>query len=311
MIKCPLCDSPSKLVKSLNTDFIESSLAKFYNETIPEINLVDYSIFKCEQCSLEFCNPIFGGTKKFYDWIIHQPNYYPTFRWEWGIVLDQISPLSNTDTNLVEIGCGNGDFLKFVKKTSSIKGLGIDTSQSAISVCEARDLNAICESIESYTSKPYPIKKFNYACSFHCLEHVEDPLGFVKEIKSMLNTDGSIFLSTPYSPMCYESQWYDPLNHPPHHMTRWNKRSYEELARQLDMKIKFYTHEPASIIQRTMLALNIKYYGFRIFHSRKQMLINTILKFSDFLKEYKNQQKRDIINGKPAPDVILVELRFK
>ncbi len=308
MKSCPVCSSSSDLVKTLSKDFIVASLEKFYHESIPEINLIDYSIYQCKNCTLQFCDPMSGGTKKFYDWMIHQPNYYPTYRWEWGVALEQIKPLSNNQSNLVEVGCGNGDFLKFIKINSSINGLGIDTSESAISVCKARDLNAICESIETYTNKPYPIKKFDFACSYHCLEHVEDPLGFIKEIKSILNKDGSIFLSTPYSPMCYESQWHDPLNHPPHHMTRWNKKAYEVLAEMVNMRIKFYTHEPATLLQRTLLALDIKYYGFKIFHSRKQMLFNTIFKFKDFIKEYQFQKSRDIVNGKPAPDVILVEL---
>jgi len=311
MPKCPVCNSSSFLLKSLTKDFIESSLVKFYHESIPEINLIDYSIYKCNNCTLEFCDPMFAGTKKFYDWMIHQPNYYPTYRWEWGIVLKQVLPNSNDQTNLVEVGCGNGDFLKFIKKSSSINALGMDTSESAISVCAARDLNAICDSIESFSNKENSIKKFDIACSFHCLEHVEDPLGFVKEMKSMLKFGGSIFLSTPYSPMCYESQWYDPLNHPPHHMSRWNKRSYEELAKILDMQINFHTHEPATLFQRTFLALDIKYYGFKIFHSRKKMVLNSIFRFKDFYKEYHFQRKRDVVNGKPAPDVILVQLIFK
>jgi 2-polyprenyl-3-methyl-5-hydroxy-6-metoxy-1,4-benzoquinol methylase len=52
-------------------------------------------------------------------------------------------------------------------------------------------------------------------------EHIAKPKEFVQEILSILHPLGNIYLSTPYSPMDFELEWYDVLNNPPHHMGRW------------------------------------------------------------------------------------------
>ena len=89
--------------------------------------------------------------------------------------------------------------------------------------------------------------EFPVVTSFHCLEHVSQPVEFVRELLRATARGGSLFLSTPYSPMSFETEWFDVMNHPPHHMTRWNLAAYRKLAEILGVKMRhFCPAQPAA-----------------------------------------------------------------
>lgn len=312
MIPCPICQNNSFLIKHISKAYINQALKEYYNKAIPNIDLVDYEMYRCDNCCLEFCFPMMPGTDRFYEWIIQQPQYYPSFRWEWGQVLQSLSDftIKNGKYSLLEAGCGNGDFLQGMNDKSNSFHIGIDTSESAIQACQKRGLNGYCGTIDNFFDENSKLKgSFDFAVSFHCLEHVSDPLSFVKQMKMAVKPGGKLFISTPFSPMSFESHWYDPLNHPPHHMTRWNLRAYNALADSLQMKIVFYSDAADSIYKRTMIALFFKESGVSFKFTRKRAIKILLKKPWMFFREYMNQVKRENINGKPAGNTILVELR--
>ncbi|HSC54388.1 MAG TPA: class I SAM-dependent methyltransferase [Phnomibacter sp.] len=306
-VQCPVCLSNALELRFLSSEYIIKALERYYEEEIPDLQILDYHQYKCSNCTLEFFNPMVPGSERFYEFISHQPGYYPRGRWEWHETLKR--GIKTGDEKLLEIGCGNGDFLRTAKKYGLSSAFGIDTSASSIKVCEARGLHAYCGNIETYLEE-HPAMQFYYdlVASYHCLEHVPDPLLFIQQAKALLKASGKIFLSTPYSPMSFETNWYDPLNHPPHHLTRWNKRAYEELAAKTQMDIAFHSLGAPSVWSRTVTAFNIGQSGKFGSVSNKRTAMNILRYPSSLWKELKNQQGREKIAGKPAPDMILIEL---
>jgi 2-polyprenyl-3-methyl-5-hydroxy-6-metoxy-1,4-benzoquinol methylase len=311
MSNCPVCGSAAEIVREMPAAFIREQLGLFYHDNIPHLDIVDYRLHRCKTCTLEYCDPMLPGSSNFYEWVIHQPNYYPPFRWEWGVCLDFFKSASTTKPSIFEVGCGNGDFLRFLKRHNK-PAVGVDTSESAVRVAKVRELDAHAVTIDEYILQ-HPQQKagFDYVVSFHCLEHVDDPLDFVKSMQSMLNTNGQLLISTPFSPMCYESMWFDPLNHPPHHMTRWNFDAYRALASQINMQVEFYFPQAESVLQRTLRALSFKLNGFQLFLSKKQVYLYVLRNPRLFLKEFKNQQLRATYSGNPAADVVLARFYKK
>lgn len=311
MSNCPVCRSAAEIVREMPAAFIREQLGLFYHDYIPHLDIVDYRLYRCKTCTLEYCDPMLPGSEKFYEWVIHQPNYYPPFRWEWGVCLEFFKSASTTKPSIFEVGCGNGDFLRFLKRHNK-PAVGVDTSESAVRVARVRELDAHAVTIDEYILQhPQQNEGFDYVVSFHCLEHVDDPLGFVKSMQSMLNANGQLLISTPFSPMCYESMWFDPLNHPPHHMTRWNFDAYRALAGQINMQVEFYFPQAESVLQRTFRALSFKLNGFQLFLSKKQVYLYVLRNPRLFLKEFKNQQLRAIYSGNPAADVVLARFYKK
>jgi 2-polyprenyl-3-methyl-5-hydroxy-6-metoxy-1,4-benzoquinol methylase len=305
---CPLCRSGARELRFISSEYITQALKRYYDEDIPDLQIADYHQYRCTNCTLEFFHPMLPGSDRFYEFISHQPGYYPRARWEWQETI--IHGIVTGDEKVLEIGCGNGDFLRTAKKHGLRSVIGIDTSASSIKVCEARGLHAYCGTIESYLEdNPGMRHQYDLLASYHCLEHVPDPLLFIQQAKALLKPSGKIFLSTPYSPMSFETNWYDPLNHPPHHLTRWNKRSYEELAAQAQLHITFHSPGASSAWSRTATAFNIGRSGKFGAVSKKRMALNLLRHTAGVWKEYKIQQSRERIAGQYAPDMILVEFK--
>lgn len=308
--KCPICGAESKPIRKLKADFIVGQLESYYAETPPDnLDISDYEIRKCKNCSLEYAWPLQAGSESFYRWVTNHPSYYPDSRWEWFTVLECLQKTNLVPTDILEIGCGSGQFLNLVKQIPNFRVVGLDTTITSVERCRSQDLEVYCETIECFLQNPYyENRRFDFVIAFHCLEHVSNPKAFVTSMLSVLKPMGSIFLSTPYSPMSFENVWFDPLNHPPHHITRWNASSYNELARQLNLKIKLFMPSASSLIDRTLYALNLSWNSPARLASRRSMVFATLQHPLITFKEWMRQHKREKVNNQIAADVVLVEL---
>lgn len=308
--KCPICDSEGEEVYPLDSHYIRKQLASYFQEALPEnISITDYTLMRCAKCTLEYATPMKSGSNEFYNWITGHESYYPKTRWEWQIV-DNIIKQIPTNIYLLEIGCGAGDFLGIVKSKATIRAIGVDLTKKSIELCNSKKITAYCETIDEYReNEQHKVKHFDYIVSFHTLEHVTDPMGFVASMVKLLKGDGTIFISTPYSPMSFESVWFDPLNHPPHHLTRWNKKAYCELAEQLKMRIEFIVPDYPNLFSRALSSLNLQING-NTENSFHKVLFQSLARPLKFGKELLRQAffKKD--GSKTAADVMLIALKM-
>jgi SAM-dependent methyltransferase len=306
---CPVCGNAGIPQKILPSKYIYSELKRLFNlAVLPDLKIIDYVLFRCVFCSLEFAVPPLAGSKEFYDWITNNASYYSGSRWEYQTILDKIS--QKNESLLLDVGCGDGEFLSIVSASSSIRAIGIDITKASIKKCQEKGLETYCMTVEELISNNFSSncpKAFNYIVAFHLLEHLPDPKYFVRNLKGLLVNDGKIFLSTPYSPLSYEGQFFMPLNNPPHHLTRWNKYAFSELAVQLGMKIDFYLPTADSLIKRTLQSLRLGLEGNKPFSYKN--IVKIVLKNpNSSFREFFCQLKREKINGETAPEIILVKL---
>lgn len=307
--KCPVCGSNGICIRSLKKMSILQELEQYFNEKLPEkLEVIDYEIIQCKNCSLEYAFPLQPGSQSFYQWITTRPGYYPQSRWEWLAILEHIKQREETDfTSILEIGCGVGDFLDMAQKLSNIHVVGIDTTFESVHHCRNKGLEAHCETIESFQKKLIPSQKFDYVVSFHCLEHVSDPKNLLESMLSVLKPGGSIFMSTPYSPMSFEEGWFDIMNHPPHHMTRWNQKAYDEIARQVGCNVKYLMPSASSALRRALNTFKLANFRRNQLVPKHKLIQILVLKLVQFVKLFYRQFLRETINGKTTADVILVE----
>ena len=302
--KCPITGYDSVFSYKVKKESILEKLSLYYNISVPpSIIDIDYQIFKSRNIGFEFSYPMCAGSEKYYDWIIKQTGYYSKNRWEWGEVLKQITQYSTKSFSFLEVGCGFGILLDRLNSIEHCKSIGIDTSEEAITICKQKGLNAFCSKIEDFEKK----EMFDYVGSFHCIEHVTDPLGFVREMLNHVKSNGKVFISSPYSPMTFEYNWFDPLNHPPHHLTRWNVDSYKALAEILNCCVEFSFPSPGSIFQRAQTSLKIRWFGPNSSVSGKKFAKKFLMTPNESISEIFQQMKREKVNGQVAPNVILVK----
>ena len=94
---------------------------------------------------------------------------------------------------IAEVGCGAGSFLDILKGLAS-KTIAVEPTKSFHHELRAKEhvTYSNCEdALKEWT------ETVDIVVSFAVLEHVENPIAFLKEIKSLLKPDGFLLLSTP------------------------------------------------------------------------------------------------------------------
>jgi len=95
--------------------------------------------------------------------------------------------------NILDIGCGQGDFL-FEAQKHGWKTFGSEYSDSAISLCRNRGLNVVKEPISLFS---FGNMKFDVITSFEVIEHIQTPNEFLETARSLLRPGGIFYFTTP------------------------------------------------------------------------------------------------------------------
>jgi hypothetical protein len=107
--------------------------------------------------------------------------------------------------------------------------------------------------------------------------------------------------------MSFESDWFDILNHPPHHMTRWNLAAYRKLAELLNLNARFFS-PPSSAAKRALNVFRLTQYGPNRRIGKVALLRDLLRRLPTLARQYRRQRQRGCADGGIAADVILVEL---
>lgn len=86
------------------------------------------------------------------------------------------------DKDIVEIGCGQGDFLRLLCELGGNRGAGFDPSYMG----EANDTNNEVTIIRDYYTEAYADYPADFICSRHVLEHIQQPNEFVSMVRRVV-----------------------------------------------------------------------------------------------------------------------------
>lgn len=206
-------------------------------------NVQGFEIIACDACGLRFVPPNAMQTVDYdklysregdYSYKLEElaappeagPYVFPRSR---RIALDKIQKIK--PSNLLEIGCGTGDFLRAAEEMG-IKAWGSDVSANALALARQRvKAELFCGILAADT---FGGRTFDMVCSWEVLEHVPSPREFMQTIWNRLEPNGFVFLSTPN----YESRYMwqnmpqDARSRPPVHVTFWTQNSLKTLLSQ-------------------------------------------------------------------------------
>jgi len=309
-MQSPLSQTPPEKVRDLSREFLLAQLADYFHAPPPPgIVESDYSLWRCAETGLEFCAPPLAGNAAFYEWVSSFASYYPGFRWEYGKVVQLLrgEPCSAPGFKVLDVGCGKGDFLRALDFLPAQRKYALDLNEPAIRACRAQGFNAFCGTVETAIAAGFlQPGEFPVVTSFHCLEHVPQPVEFVRELLRATAPGGRLFLSTPYSPMSFESEWFDVLNHPPHHMARWNLAAYRKLAELLGVKMRHFAPRNRPLKQ-ALQCFRLKTYGPNVVVSRAALLKDIARRLPAFLAGWRKVSRRAARHENRGADLILVE----
>ncbi len=309
-VTSPLSQQPPEKIRDLPAPFLREQLASYFGATPPDgLVETDYSLWRCLETGLEFSWPLLPGNDDFYKWVSSFAGYYPQDRWEYAAVQRLLGPadVAQSAFKVLDVGCGQGDFLRGLAAVPPERKYALDLNARAILACRAQGFRVCCGTIASALASGFMVaQEFPVVTAFHCLEHVSDPVAFVRELLGVASPGGRVFLSTPYSPMLVESEWFDVLNHPPHHMTRWNLAAYRGLAKILGVEMRYYTPAPCVFLQ-VRIAFHVNKYGPLMHVPRLEVLGNMLKRAPQFAALWWRFVQRSRKHKLGGVDSILVE----
>ncbi|GAB2558011.1 hypothetical protein GCM10027065_31370 [Rhodanobacter koreensis] len=102
-------------------------------------------------------------------------------------------PKPGPGQRLLDIGCGNGDFLANARD-AGWDVVGIDTDPKAVAVAKQRGLDVRVGGIDLFAGES---DGFDAITLSHVLEHLHDPRQFIRAVHRLLKPGGVIFVDTP------------------------------------------------------------------------------------------------------------------
>lgn len=306
--RCPVCGGAGIHERDLRGADARRMLGEVFGAPPPEtVALCDYSLQGCADCGLVFAAPMRAGDGAFYEWATGFDRYVATHRWEWRAIRSILARESRS-VRLLEIGCGAGTFLRSIADLKHVRATGIDRSEGSVAAACAQGVDARVTTVEALLAERRDGPGFDAVVATHVLEHLEDPLGFVKRCTGLLNPGGSLLFSAPYSPLSRELLDWDVMNMPPHHLTRWNGRAFRKLATVAGLDIAIHAPRAKPALMRVIRQTCIKVTGEdRKFSTGERVRI--MLRHNRVFRDVLAQARcRDELDGRPAPDKVLVRL---
>ncbi len=92
---------------------------------------------------------------------------------------------------IVDLGCGTGQFLRFISQFDPLSMLGVDISQECVDECQAKGLRAVVADLDVF------VGSFDLVCAFHFIEHLPHPLEGLMKIRKLIKPGGYLWLETP------------------------------------------------------------------------------------------------------------------
>lgn len=173
--------------------------------------------------------------------------------------LKLINSFKSEEKNLLDIGCGTGDFLETVLN-DNWKITGIEPNEKARAIANSKTNNAVFET--EYLTK-LEANSFDVITLWHVLEHLPNLEMHTKLFKHLLKPNGTLVIAVPnfksYDAKYYKNFWaaYDV----PRHLWHFSKTSISKLFER--EHIKLYKIKPMIFDAYYVSLLSEKYkFGF-------------------------------------------------
>jgi SAM-dependent methyltransferase len=105
---------------------------------------------------------------------------------------DEILPRTRPGASLLDVGCGNGEFLR-AALDAGLAAEGFDVSEAAADFCRRRGLTARAGDFQKATFE----RTFDVITFWDVLEHLLDPVAALQKARSLLAPGGLLFTKTP------------------------------------------------------------------------------------------------------------------
>lgn len=149
--------------------------------------------------------------------------------------LKLINSFSKEAKNLLDVGCGTGDFLQ-TAQNNNWNVLGIEPNEKARAIANKKTNNSVFE-VEQLLK--FESHSFDVITLWHVLEHLPNLQEQVSILKKLLKPNGTLIIAVPnyksFDAIHYAEFWaaFDV----PRHLWHFNKESVSKLISKFQMKV--------------------------------------------------------------------------
>ncbi len=192
-------------------------------------------LVRCNGCGLQFFSPLHPGTERFYQELMRGIPYAPS-RWEFEFVASRIVG----GESVLDLGCGAGHFLQHVEPRAG-RTVGVDLNPDVSARPAGSSVEIHNKPFEDFAAGEGG--SFDVVSAFQVAEHIADVGALLRPAVACLRPSGRLFISVP-NPRRRGAQRLEPLDCPPHHVSRWEPHQLVRLARQFDLRLRNVYFEP-------------------------------------------------------------------
>lgn len=206
--------------------------------------LSEVIIYYCNNCKHFFTDQESIKNKEDYSteyFTERHPNWFqnPDLKL-WNYILKYIKKINLKSPSVIDVGCGNGDFLRYLKQRSKdIHFTGIDYKKN---LSEDR-INFLSGDFFNTEFK----EKFDVVISLGVIEHIWDVKTYALRLSQLCKKDGLIVVMTPnsasllfaFARYIYYFGMKSPMEglYDKHHLNHFSKNSLEYLFKNCSLKI--------------------------------------------------------------------------
>lgn len=188
--KCAICETSQYDEELYPANFQPKDLSfeTFSARRVPD--RIHYRMVRCRQCGLVRSNPILDEKTLI---SLYQGSHF-TYAKEsvfaaetYADTLKKALVYTGRNIRLLEIGCGNGSFLRKIKPLGFKEICGIEPSGDA--VANAGELKSVIQ-VGMFGPGIYPNHHFDIICAFQVFDHISQPNTFLSQCHEYLRPGG-------------------------------------------------------------------------------------------------------------------------
>jgi SAM-dependent methyltransferase len=155
---------------------------------------------------------------------------------------------------ILDAGCGSGRNMLELARHGTVTG--IEVSETSVCLARARNVGEVVAG--SVLEMPFAADSFDLAVTLDVIEHLEDDLGALRELRRTVAPGGPLLVTVPAYPWLWSG--HDEINH---HYRRYTRCSLQRVAEQAGWEQVRTTYFnslllPAAIILRVLDRLSRK-----------------------------------------------------
>ncbi|HTD08840.1 MAG TPA: methyltransferase domain-containing protein [Solirubrobacteraceae bacterium] len=141
-----------------------------------------------------------------------------------GVIADLRPP---ANARILDAGCGSGRFMVDLAKRGEVTG--VELSDTSVALARQRDIGEVVAG--SVLEMPFADASFDLAVSLDVIEHLEDDIAALRELRRVVAPGGALLVTVP----AYQWLWsgHDEINH---HHRRYTRRTLQSAAEQAGWK---------------------------------------------------------------------------